>query len=77
MSINTCNNDFVPSHIYLNAIATVDAEPADIHIPLVRISTSDRKIQSSTGASWIHFEYAPIVEEAGWILNNLSSVIIY
>lgn len=73
MSINTCNNDFVPSHIYLNAIATV----ADIHIPLVRISTSDRKIQSSTGASWIPFEYAPIVEEAGWILNNLSSIIIY
>jgi len=49
--------------MYLNARAAVAEESSDVLIPLVRISTSGGKIASSTGAAFIHFEYAPMVEQ--------------
>lgn len=62
-------NDVLPSHIYLNATAAAAAQSSDTLIPLVRIPTSGGNIDSSTGATSIHFEYAPTVEQTGQIKN--------
>lgn len=49
--------------MYLNARAAAAEESSDVLMPLVRTSTSGGKIACSTGAAFIHFEYAPMVEQ--------------
>lgn len=53
----------VPSHKYLNATAAAVAESSDVLMPLVRISTTVARTESSAGAVLIHLENAPIVEQ--------------
>lgn len=55
----------------MNARAAAAAESSDALMPLVRTSTNGGKIESSTGAASIHFEYAPMVEHTGEFQNEL------